>query len=334
MPVRKPENPLFFEQNTPVKVTTMGNIIELQMMQKKNFGCSILNIDKDHYIDLKTGELKEKKHIENRGESAVSMRATLKRIRELVNTNVTDPSKCLWCTFTYAQEDKTPMTDLKRLYGDYKRFWTRFKRYCDKMGYPEPDYLAVAEPQGNTSWHLHTFFVWNEKAPFIPNDADTLKRMKFVPDGTKTMADLWEQGFTSTKSLNDCDNIGAYFSAYLGDMPLDEVEALPESERHKAVSCASTIELKKFVDERGTVKEKKFLKGGRLYLYPPGMNIVRKSKGIKDPEVEMMTQKNAQKKVSAATETFSCEFEILDDDGVVINAISKRYYNTKRQKKQ
>lgn len=334
MPVRKPENPLFFELNTPVKVTTMGHIIETQMMQKKNFGSVIQNIDKDHYLDLRTGELKEKQHIEHRGEDAYSMRKTLKRIRELVNTNVTDPSKCLWSTFTYAQEDKNPMRDLKRLYGDYKRFWTRFKRYCSRMNYTEPDYLAVAEPQGSGSWHLHVFFIWNEKAPFIPNDADTLKRMKFVPDGTKTMAELWEQGFTSTKALNDCDNIGAYFSAYLGDMPLDEVQALPAEQRSACVSCASVVETKKFIDERGTVKEKQFLKGGRLFLYPPGMNIVRKSKGIKDPVVEMMSQMNAQKKVSAATETFSCEFEILDDDGVVINAISKRYYNTKREKKQ
>ena len=65
-------------------------------------------------------------------------------------------------------------------------------------------------------------------------------------------------------------------------------------------------------------------------MYPPGMNIVRKSKGIKEPIVEYMLYSEARKKVSAATETFSRTYEILDDAGAVVNTISKIYYNDRR----
>ena len=33
---------------------------------------------------------------------------------------------------------------------------------------------------------------------------------------------LWEQGFTKTTKLDDIDNIGAYLTAYLGDMEFTE----------------------------------------------------------------------------------------------------------------
>ncbi|MEG1758762.1 MAG: hypothetical protein RR235_10005, partial [Oscillospiraceae bacterium] len=77
------------------------------------------------------------------------------------------------------------------------------------------------------------------------------------------------------------------------------------------------------------IKKKDFIKGGRLFLYPPGMNIVRSSRGIKKPVVERTTYELAQKKVSSAKETFSRSFEILGVDGCVVNTISKSFYNSK-----
>lgn len=292
----------------------MGNITEVLTMQKWSAGCCCRKIDKDHYIDTRTGELFEYKHIENRSQSTDSIRRTLSHIRALINTNVVITDNCRWVTLTYAEN----MTDTKRLMKDYEKFWKRFLYWCEKNGHGKPEYITVQEPQGRGAWHVHAFFIWNKKAPFIPNEV---------------MADLWRQGFTSTKAMQDCDNVGAYFSAYLGDMPLDEAQALPDDEREKAMS-GSLVEIKTFEDEQGNSKEKKFVKGGRLYLYPPGMNIIRTTKGIKQPTVEYMSAELAEKKVSAGTETFSRCYEILDDDGVSLNTIRKTYYNSKRQKKQ
>lgn len=56
---------------------------------------------------------------------------------------------------------------------------------------------------------------------------------------------LWRHGFVSVQDITNVDNIGAYLSAYLAN--IDDI------------------------------------KGGRLYLYPAGMNIYRCSRGIKYP---------------------------------------------------
>lgn len=292
----------------------MGNITEVLTMQKPCRGSPCKKISKDQYVDTRNGEVYDYQHIENRAGSLESIRQTFCKIRALINTNVVDASCCLWHTFTYADN----MCDPERLYKDFEKFWKKFCRWCEKEEYSKPEYISVVEPQGRGAWHVHAFSIWPSKAPFIPNN-EVIQR-------------LWGQGFTKTKAVEDCDNIGAYFSAYLGDMPFDEVCQLPADERSKALAVSSEIEKKQFFDEQGFKKEKKFVKGGRLSLYPPGMNILRSSRGIKKPEVEYMTEKKAKEKVSAATETFSRTLEILDNDGMVVNVISKSYYNSKRKK--
>jgi len=294
----------------------MGNITEVMTCEKQSNGSPCKKIDKDHYVDLRTGELCEYEHIENRAENLHGIRQTLNRIRALINTNVTEPLNCRWVTLTYRQEENTPMTDTKRLMQDYEKFWKRFCYWCKSNGYSKPEYISVIEPQGSGSWHVHSFFIWSEKAPFIPNEK---------------MAELWGQGFTKTKQPQDCDNVGAYFSAYLGDMPLDEVQHMSKDKQLQALSASGQVDEKEFADDAGTIKKKKFVKGGRLFLYPPGMNIIRSSKGVKQPEVEYMSREQAQKKVSSAKETFSCAYEIVGDDGLVVNRISKAYYNSKRK---
>lgn len=310
--VRQALSDTIFDDYSDTRVTTMGHITEVVTMQKRCVGPPVVRIDKDHFIDLRTGELLEYEHIENRAENTDSIRRTLSHIRALINTNVTVPENCRWVTLTYSEN----MTDTKRLYKDYERFWKRFCYWCKTNGYEKPEYITVQEPQGRGAWHIHAFFIWPGKAPFIPNNEVLWK--------------LWGQGFTKIKSLENCDNIGAYFSAYLGDMPLDEVHQLPAVDQILAFG-AGGIEEKEFVNEQGHTKKKKFVKGGRLFLYPPKMNIVRKTKGIKLPLVEKMTCAEARKKVRSAKQTFSRAYEIVSDDGAVLNIISKTYYNSKRK---
>lgn len=301
-----------FDDYSDTRVTTMGHITEVVTMQKRCVGPPVVRIDKDHFMDLRTGELLEYEHIENRAESTDSIRRTLSHIRALINTNVTVPENCRWVTLTYSEN----MTDTKRLYKDYERFWKRFCYWCKINGHEKPEYITVQEPQGRGAWHIHAFFIWPVKAPFIPNN--------------EVLWNLWGQGFTKIKSLDNCDNIGAYFSAYLGDMPLDEVHQLPASDQIRAFG-AGGIEEKEFANEQGHMKKKKFVKGGRLFLYPPKMNIVRKTKGIKLPVVEKMTYSEAKEKVRSAKQTFSRSYEVVADDGSVINTICKTYYNSRRK---
>ena len=280
-----------------VKVTEMNHILEVQHMEKMNNKNHIQKIDKDRYIDKKTGEIKEFKHIENRKDSYNSLRQTFKKLRYLINNNfVGDPNE-LHVILTY----KENMRDTERLYKDFKRFMTRLKRkYKDKSTI---DYLSVVEPQGRGAWHCHVLLRFNDLDRIFIKNSDLRK--------------MWGQGYVKIKSLKEVDNIGAYLSAYLADVELSEETAIKAIEEKREV-----------VTKRIEGKEKKIIKGGRLHMYPPGMNLYRKSKGVEYPEREMMSYKKAKEKVGSAQPNLSRSYEV--DAGDFKNTIIFEQYNLKR----
>ena len=188
--IREVEQP-DYDKNSPVRYTSMGNVTEVVILQKPDTAPPIRRIDVDHYVDLRTGEVFEFEHGMTRADSLQGIRRTLAHIRNLINTNVTEPDNVRWITLTYAEN----MTDPKRLYTDYEKFWKKFCYWCKAIGYSKPEYISVIEPQGRGAWHAHAFFIWNEKAPYIPNN-DVLQPM-------------WGHGWTKTKALTDVDNVGA-----------------------------------------------------------------------------------------------------------------------------
>lgn len=108
--------PLSLEE---VRVKETGNIIELMHMTCKNRRCHIQKLDDEQYLDLKTGEVKKFLHMENRADDLNGVRVSLARLRDYLNTNITDVTRCRWVTLTYAQPDGKPMTDTIRLYKDF-----------------------------------------------------------------------------------------------------------------------------------------------------------------------------------------------------------------------
>ncbi len=126
-----------------VTVKEMGNITEVRFMTNE-MGAVIQKIDKDRYRNLITGQVLEYKHGSSRGDSVKNVAQSLKRLREIINTNVTDTKKCLWATLTYAEN----MTDHKRLYEDYRRFNMRFQRYLEKNELGKAEYIAVRRATG------------------------------------------------------------------------------------------------------------------------------------------------------------------------------------------
>lgn len=305
-------NEYMVDEHARTKVTTMGNVIELTTTTRPSRGSPCIKLDKDHYLDCRTGEVLEYDHIDDRSGSKRSIYNTMEHIRCLVNTNVTEPKNVRWLTLTYAEN----MTDTERLYTDFKRFMTRLRRWCEKNGHGRPEYISVIEPQARGAWHAHLFLLWDAPAPYIDNNT--------------VVSPLWGQGYTKTKALGDCDNIGAYFSAYLADLPYDELDLLPAAEKEKALFGNQVTE-KAYENEQGLIKEKKFIKGGRLYMYPVGMNIVRTSRGVKQPVIEIMPRCEAKEKVSSAKLTYSCGYVVSFDDLGSSSSVFKSYYNTKRR---
>ena len=85
---------------------------------------------------------------------------------------------------------------------DFRHFNTR----CREI-FGHYEYITAAEPQGRGAWHLHCVFIFAGKAPYMEN---------------AVVRDCWKQGFVTVKRLDDVDNVGAYLTAYLGDMELSE----------------------------------------------------------------------------------------------------------------
>lgn len=81
-------------------------------------------------------------------------------------------------------------------------------------------------------------------------------------------------------------------------MPLDEFQDLAPDEQ----ATTFVINEKPVTDQDGQTVTKKIVKGGRLKLYPPGMNIVRSSKGVKRPTVEFLHTRKHKKSLWANTD--------------------------------
>lgn len=299
--------------NLLVKVTEMGNITEVQYMSNRNCKQTIQMLNGGNkYIVCATGEVKNVEHHVTRKDNKKGLYKTFANARALINTNVTDVSKVRWCTLTYSEN----MTDAKQLYRDFKKFNMRFQYYCRTKGFGNPEYIVMMEPQGRGAWHAHLLYIWQSKAPYIPNS---------------DFSELWGHGFVKIKKLDAVDNVGAYLTAYLGDMEItaDNPECISKALRGKPA-----IKILDVIDNDGSLKKKAFIKGARLDMYPANFNMIRYSKGIKKPSVNMMEQVHAKKKVLGATKTYASAVVLTDDSNNFETVIVKEYYNRIREKKQ
>ncbi|MEG0897701.1 MAG: hypothetical protein RSF73_09180, partial [Ruthenibacterium sp.] len=198
----KSESPFIPYRSNNVAVKKTGAITELRDMGRNNLDCPIIKFDADNYILKETGEMLPFKKTQIRSESPESVKQSLHHLRDILNANCEDVTRCKWVTLTYAEN----MTDTKQLYADFQKFNQRLTYYCQKTYHTQYQYIVCIEPQGRGAWHLHIVLIFEKKAPFIAND---------------TLAEIWGHGFTKTKKLEDVDNIGLYLTAYLTDMDVE-----------------------------------------------------------------------------------------------------------------
>jgi hypothetical protein len=274
------------------KVSRQGNITQLTYLDAKNTKATIIKLSAAEYVVTSTGEVQDFVHdAESRVGNLASLRRTFKRIRALVNTNCADIGRVVFITLTYAEN----MTDATKLYSDFHSFIKRF-RY--RWGHCE--YIAVVEPQARGAWHMHMIAMYPHKAPFIENRA-----------GKHELNKLWGHGVCFVRKISDCDNLGAYLSAYLGDIEVSlgtEGATLKDTEEGR----------------------KAFVKGSRLHLYPVGMQIYRTSKGIKQPEEAWVTPDEAKAMQDPDTLTYERLYEWTDETGER-RRVLHRYYNRLRK---
>lgn len=285
------------------RVKHAGNLIEvMQSSRKLESECPIVRIDKDYYVSKKTGEIKAYKHGENKSELKESVRQSLRRLRDVLNANVTHPKNCKWITLTYHEN----VRDTVKLRVDFEQF---HRQFIKKYAYRENiRYISAVEPQGRGAWHVHLVYIFDHVAPFIPND---------------DLYQLWGHGWTKTRKLDNVDNIGAYLTAYLGDMEIADAQSagleIDENASYKELEIDG--------------KKKRFIKGARLRLYPPKMRIWRCSRNCVRAVVQyVVPAHNAQLK--CLFENFVPKFqrqntyelpEHFGDNGILMPAINVTY---------
>ena len=271
-----------------VTVTIMNHVVEVQYMQKCNRYQTIKKLDKNNYVSLSTGEIKEYSHIENRSQSKKSLYRTFKKLRYLINNNFVGSKNELFVTLTY----KENMTCVNRLYDDFRKFIKRLRyKYRDTSSI---DYISVVEPQGRGAWHCHVLMRFNDvEKIYIANEE---------------VRSLWGHGFVRVNRLENIDNIGAYLTAYLTDL---EMEGDFEGDKVKHLNG------------------KKYIKGARLHLYPPGINIYRCSRGIKPPERRKMKFRDIKNIVKDSAPHYTKTYNVQTDD--FENVITYYQYNLKRK---
>lgn len=277
-----------------VIVTRTNNIVEFQYMEKTNNGATIKRLDGgESYVVLSTGEVKDFVPKEHRGENYSGLRRTFKKLRYLINNNFYGFRNELFLTLTYAEN----MRDTQRLYDDFRKFIMRLKYQYKEFGNIE--YIDVVEPQARGAWHHHVLI----KIPEI--------EQLYIPH--EDLEKIWGHGFVWINRLNELDNIGAYLTAYLADIPLNDTDVVNGEIVEKEINGVS----------------KKIVKGGRLYLYPVGINLYRKSKGILMPERYKMKYSDAIKIVHGKEMTMSKNI-FLEFEDEKNNHIRFEQYNLKR----
>lgn len=269
-----------------VTLTDMGNILEVQYLKHRNDNIKIRKINASEYVDLETGEIKTFKKNTKRIDDLNQLRQTFKNARYLINNNFYGNENELFLTLTY----KDNMNSNVQLYDDFKKFIKRLKYKYGKL-----EYINFVEPQGRGAWHCHVLVKFlSFESIYIPNKFD--KKTNKPIDAP--LYDLWERkGWVTVQTLKGIDNIGAYITAYLTDIPVDD-------------SFKGTDVVVK--DVNGI--KKKFKKGGRLHLYPKGMRFYRKSRGIKYPERVQMYYDDVKKITGSHKPVFEYRTKIERDN--------------------
>ena len=139
---------------------------------------------------------------------------------------------------------------------------------------------------------------WHLHVLFKTKDGSEL----FIPN--KDMQKLWGRGFTKTKRLTEQDNVASYVMAYVSNFRID------------------------------TGNTKKDVKGGRLFLYPKGVRIYRRSRGIIDPVVKTMTKEQLKQEydLTSSRKRASYVRTFRTKDGRKITTKTEFYERKEKQK--
>ncbi|OMC69148.1 hypothetical protein BK126_15390 [Paenibacillus sp. FSL H7-0326] len=175
-----------------VTVKTMRDYVEVTAVDKANRGLSKnKKLSKDEYVNTETGEIHQYKNTNvGTGKSIESARKSTNMINDLIHNNFQAKKNEWFATLTYRENMKCT----KQLYEDFEKFWKRLKYEYGK----NIDYISIAEPHEDGSWHLHVLIRFNDKEEIAIKPSD--------------INDLWGKGYVSLKEIYDVPGLAGYLS--------------------------------------------------------------------------------------------------------------------------
>lgn len=181
------------------KVKECGKVYEVQKSSNVGKGKkkgSIKKISNEQYVVLSTGEVKEFKLKNDKGEENIrSVRRALGRCRDIINTNLIDEEKAISLTLTYEEK----VDDVKQVGKDFTAFIRRFR---NKVG--DCEYIYVLELQKRGSWHIHAILIFDNPAPFI---------------ACEEIESMWGKGIVDVRNTQNAMALGLYLTS---DIKKDE----------------------------------------------------------------------------------------------------------------
>lgn len=166
-----------------IKVCDCGDTLEVKLTKTKRIGkFNTRRISRDQYVDIRTGEVFEySKDYEKSVHSFFTIKRTI--IRNFKGT----PNE-RFVTLTYAEK----MYDNKLIADDFKAFWRKFKRK-----YPNCEYVRIAEPHRDGSWHIHLIV------------KDTIN--EYLNLLSSEITKLWGNGYAHIEMINNIYGLANYF---------------------------------------------------------------------------------------------------------------------------
>lgn len=258
-----------------VKVVKQGKYFADVIYQQRKPKPGIKKISKTEYVELKTGEIKQFNLVEGKSNPR-SLRMTFVRLIGLIRANFSNSVYDSPRQKVITLTYAENMTDSKKLMKDFQNFYYRLKRKYPNYKF---EYVAVAEPQARGAWHMHLLL--------------KIDKRKFIP--CHEIKELWGHGRTWTERLK-ANDAGRYYVSYFTNLEKDDM---------------TKKELKSYGLEAH--KQKKYIKGARLKLYPKNFNFYRCSQNIKRPVEYYDTWENVIKEYGQPDWQKSYQFYYIEN---------------------
>ncbi len=177
------------DEFTNLKMYDCNDMIEVTGSRNHNSPWSyIKRYDENHYIYLSTGELRKYNRGKKRSYNKNNLQKTFKKLKRIISANFMGNPNERHLVLKY----KEPMFNSENLYSDYKSFWEKLKRQ-----YPNHEYLRIAEPHKNGSWHLHILI------------KDTVNEKFSIPN--EKLVEFWGKGEVYDSPIYNAKAIRFYF---------------------------------------------------------------------------------------------------------------------------